>query len=104
MRPKKNIYTCPAGHDTITVDVDEGVTPMMLRCRQRVADGKHNCTEMARSHFYNLTPEELKRDPEYEWFKPASLKGLSPQMKEHVKMGGLELRKIKKVLQPPPHD
>lgn len=92
--PRKNIYTCPVGHHTVTVDVDEGVTPFMLRCRQRAADGKHNCTEMAQSHFYRLTSTEMMMEPEYEWFKPMSLKGLSPEMKEHIRMGGLELRKI----------
>ena len=30
----KNIYTCPkCGGQTVTIDVDEGVTPFMLRCR-----------------------------------------------------------------------
>jgi hypothetical protein len=91
---RKNIYTCPKGHHTVTVDVDDGVTPFMLRCRQKDDDGKHNCTEMARSHMYRLTPIEQAMEPEYEWFKPLSLKGLSREMKEHVKKGGLELRKI----------
>jgi len=34
--------------------------------------------------------------PEYEWYKPDSLKGLNPGEKEHVRKGGLLLRKIKK--------
>ena len=87
---KINVYTCPNGHKTVTIDIDEGVTPMMLRCRQKADDGKHNCAEMASSAWYNC---DQSLEPEYEWYKPASLKGLSPAMKEHVKMGGLEIRK-----------
>lgn len=33
--------------------------------------------------------------PEYEWFKLSSLKGLTRQMQEHVKRGGLQLKKSK---------
>lgn len=87
---KKNIYECPKGHQTVTVDVDDGVTPMMLRCRQK-ADEKHNCTEMARSSFYSV---DQLLTAEYEWYKPASLKGLNSAEREHVKRGGLLLRKI----------
>lgn len=94
MRENKiNTYTCPHGHVTVTIDTDEGVTPMMLRCRQKADDGKHNCTDFAKSGFYQV---DQTLTPEYEWYKPASLKGLSAQMKEHVKMGGLELRKLNK--------
>lgn len=63
----------------------------MLRCRQRDDDGKHNCTEFAHSSMYRC---DQKLTPEYEWFRPQSLKGLSPEMKEHIQKGGLELRKI----------
>jgi len=96
---KKNIYTCPKGHKTVTTDVDDGVTPMMLRCRQRDDDGKHNCTEMASSQFCRLTPAEQTLPAEYEWFRPASFKGYSREMKEHLEQGGLELRKIAKPTQ-----
>jgi|ERR1700677_1245125 len=89
----KNIYVCPVGHKTVTIDLVEGTTPMMLRCRQRHADGKHNCTEMASSKWYRLTPEEELLEPEYEWYKPETLKGLSVHEKEHVRLGGLLLRK-----------
>jgi len=93
MENKINTYTCPKGHITVTVDVDEGTTPMTMRCRQRDDDGKHNCTEFASSAWYRC---DQGLTPEYEWFKPASLKGYSREMKEHLKMGGLELRKIQK--------
>jgi hypothetical protein len=90
---KINTYTCPHGHVTVTINTDEGVTPMMLRCKQKADDGKHNCTEFAKSAWYKCD-QSLK--PEYEWYKPISLKGLSPEMKEHVRMGGLELRQLNK--------
>lgn len=87
-----NTYTCPHGHVTVTKDVDEGVTPMMLRCRQKSDDGKHNCTEFARSAFYNC---DQSLTPEYEWYKPKSYKGYKDSMREHIKKGGLDIRKIK---------
>lgn len=89
---KKNVYTCPHGHKTVTVDVDDGTTPFMLRCRQRADDGKHNCTEMARSSFYQVNQS---LEAEFEWYKP-DIKKVSKSEKEHVRMGGLLIRKIKK--------
>lgn len=90
MDNKINTYTCPKGHVTVTIDIVEGVTPMMLRCKQKDQDGKHNCTEMAKSAWYNC---DQKLTPEYEWYKPDSLKGLNSSEREHVKLGGLLLRK-----------
>lgn len=87
----KNIYTCPKGHETVTVDSDEGVTPFVLRCRQKADDGKHNCTEMAKSAMYDV---DQTRKAEYEWFMPSTLKGLNSSEIEHVRKGGLLLRKI----------
>lgn len=89
---KINTYTCPKGHVTVTIDLADGTTPMMLRCKQKDNDGKHNCTEFASSGWYNVA-QNLK--PEYEWYKPENLKGLNPDEKEHVQKGGLLLRKIK---------
>lgn len=90
MDNKINTYTCEHGHVTVTIDRDKGVTPMLLMCRQKL--GSHRCTSMARSAWYRCSQDLT---PEYEWFKPKTLKGLSPQMREHIKRGGLELRKIK---------
>jgi hypothetical protein len=89
---KINTYTCPQGHVTVTKDADEGTTPMMLRCRQKDNDGKHNCTEFSSSAWYRCNQ---CLTPEYEWYKPDTLKGLNHDEKEHVQMGGLLLRKIK---------
>lgn len=90
---KINTYTCPNGHVTVTIDTDDGVTPMMIRCRQRDVDGKHNCTEFSRSAWYRC---DQSLTPEYEWYKPTSLKGYNAEMRNHLEMGGLEIRKIKK--------
>jgi hypothetical protein len=88
---KINTYTCPKGHVTVTIDTDDGVTPFMIRCRQHADHAEHNCTEAAKSAGYRC---DQKLTPEYEWFRPQSLEGLSPAMKHHVQQGGLEIRKI----------
>lgn len=90
---QKNVYTCPAGHKTVTIDLDEGTTPFILRCQHRINDGKHACNEMARSSFYNVTPEEDQLPVTFEWYKPASPKDVSKDLREHVQKGGLVLRK-----------
>ena len=87
---KINTYTCPHGHVTVTRDIDDGVTPMVIRCRQKHDDGKHNCTEFAKSSWYNCDQTLIA---EYEWFKPKSLKGYNPEMKEHLRKGGLDMRR-----------
>lgn len=86
-----NVYQCPKGHKTVTVNRDDGTTPMMLRCRQKDDDGKHNCTEFAKSSWYMVDQTLL---PEYEWYKPVTMKGLDQEEREHVKLGGLLIRKI----------
>ena len=41
-----NAYTCDGCHRTIvTKDIDEGVTPFMIDCR--------DCDGLMKSHFYN---------------------------------------------------
>lgn len=89
MDKKINIYTCPNGHQTVTIDIDEGTTPMMLRCRQML-NQKHACTEMASSAWYNC---DQSLTPEYEWYKP-DIKKVAKWEKEHVRMGGLLIRKL----------
>lgn len=67
-----------------TLDRDMGTTPAMLACR--VTDG---CDGTMRSAHY-MVDQALK--PDYEWYKPSKLPR-DPGMREHVKMGGLLLRK-----------
>ncbi len=58
---KVNVYTCPAcGYHTVTIDVDEGVTPAFICCPACGHEG-------AASHFYQV-PQHYA--PEIEWFKP----------------------------------
>lgn len=83
-----NAYTCTECEETIvTVDADEGVTPMMIDCR--ATDG---CEGMMRSHFYAVIQA---REPTHEWHKPLKSKmlGLSAEMRSYVKGGGLVLYK-----------
>lgn len=84
---KINTYTCSQGHVTVTVNKDTGTTPMMITCRTK------NCGQTSRSAWYNC---EQTLHPEYEWFKPVDIKKVSKHLREHVKLGGLLIRKIAK--------
>lgn len=85
-----NRYTCDGCKKTIvTILVDDGVTPAFLSC-------KFDCNLAARmgSHWYRTEQKIHLLEPnQYEWYKPDSLKGLHPNEREHVKQGGLLLRK-----------
>lgn len=90
--PRINVYTCPKckGH-TVTVDVDHGVTPFLLRCR-----ATNDCSGMAQSAMYPRGPKpSWIPDPQWEWFKPTGpdYENLSAPMKEYVDDGGLNIRK-----------
>jgi hypothetical protein len=76
----------------VTIDIDEGVTPMMIACDHKAEFENGKCNEVSRSAFYQCDPTLT---PEYEWFKPTSMKGYSQAMREHFANGGLEIRKIK---------
>lgn len=85
MEQKINIYTCPDGHQTVTVDRDEGVTPFIIDCEHG------DCKKEAKSSFYRVDQTLI---PTHEWYKPESTEGLGAWEKEHVEMGGLSFRKI----------
>jgi hypothetical protein len=81
----KNRYVCQTcGKGVITVNVDDGTTPFMILCK-----ATKGCKGMMYSSFYSV-PQELPA--QFEWFRPASLKGYSPEMQEHIQKGGLDLR------------
>jgi hypothetical protein len=81
----KNIYTCNTCHGQIvTVDIDEGTTPFMMFCK--VTKG---CNGDMYSSFYRC---DQSLTATFEFFKPTSLEGYSPEMREHIEMGGLDLR------------
>lgn len=84
---KKNIYTCKkCSQQIVTIDIDEGTTPFFLKCR-----ATPGCQGMMFSKSYMGVPEEAV--PDYEWFKPLSLKGYNQAMRDHIGMGGLDIRK-----------
>ena len=81
-----NQYTCKGcGERIITIDKDEGTTPMQLACRATVGCGGSMVSSMYRVN------QAMK--PTHEWYKPAH-KIKNPAMREHVKMGGLMIRRI----------
>jgi hypothetical protein len=102
----KNAYHCETCHGYIvTVDLDDGVTPFMLACRVlgEPKDRANTCKGMMQSMFY---PEEpwptedgygvaIPTVPTWEWYKPIGreLAGLDSDSFEHVRKGGLLLRK-----------
>ena len=95
----KNIYTCPkCGGQTVTIDVDEGVTPFMLRCRATGQEG--DCDGMAQSCMYRVPADSP--EPQWEWFKPcgSEYRKLSRQMRDHVDKGGLDIRRKRGYVNP----
>lgn len=88
-----NGYTCHhCGEVTMTYHVDEGVTPMFLTCR-----ATEGCTGRAVSMMYPPAPfpGELAALPRWEWYRPSprAAKRMNPAMRDHVRRGGLALRK-----------
>lgn len=84
-----NNYTCRAcGGRIVTVNRVEGTTPFLVECRV-----KPGCQGLMQSGFYRCDQAEA---PTHEWYLP-SLKWArrqGPDMLEHVKQGGLDLRPI----------
>ena len=85
---RENFYTCDAcGAVMVTVDVDEGTTPMLTDCRTG------GCGGQARSGWYG--PKPVGADAaKWEWYRPAKkeTRGMSTETKLHVSLGGLLLR------------
>jgi hypothetical protein len=86
---KRNAYYCKAcKRVTITVDVNEGVTPMFILCP--------HCNCSATSFMYQLPGAlHLGVEADYEWYKPDAKETLmlSKAEAEHVFKGGLLMRK-----------
>lgn len=86
---KVNQYLCEqCGHRTTTINAVAGTTPFLITCR---AVG--GCDGMARSQFYRVD-QQLR--PDYEWYRPEGkeLKKLDAPTRDHVRLGGLVLRKL----------
>lgn len=85
---RKNIYTCGTCWDHIvTIDKHKGVTPMFLDCKTT-----KGCDGMMRSSIYNVCDKRMRTD--YEWYKPSVLQNISSCERDHVKNGGLLLKKL----------
>lgn len=89
--PRINIYTCAkCDAGTVTVDVDDGVTPFIILCR-----ATERCGGEAHSCFYRVPPGD--HVPTFEWYKPTIRKAKRldrkwPGTLDHVRQGGLMLR------------
>lgn len=105
--PRINVYRCEYGCNTVTIDVDDGVTPFMIGCRSRSTperpiedkylDADGFCTGSATSCFYPKTPlPSYFPQPKWEWFKPteSDLRGMTKREADHYRAhpGELALR------------
>lgn len=84
---QKNAYVCPNLHITKTVQIDDGSTPLVLKCQV--------CKTPAKSMMGMVNPNI---EADYEWYKPSDivLNTLGPAERAHINKGGLFLRKIEK--------
>lgn len=102
---EKNAYYCDTcANYVVTIDVDDGVTPMFLACRA-LGDPEevtNTCGGMMRSMMYPPEPwpehdgygEAIPTEPTWEWYQPdpVELAGVEDGVREHVELGGLLLR------------
>lgn len=104
---KKNAYFCESCQGyVITIDRDEGVTPMFLACRVKgdPKDAANDCDGRMTSTMYPDEPwppedgygNAIPTEPTWEWYKPDAEETakLEPGTREHVERGGLMLRQI----------
>jgi hypothetical protein len=101
-----NAYTCPAGHITVTIDRDAGVTPAGMPCPYEGLRGSSTavtrCTHRADSR-YRLPPVPAGDDVlahwrvvTHEWYRPDDneRRTLDASWARHVNQGGLLLRAL----------
>ncbi len=104
-----NHYTCPdCGGITITQEMDDGVTPFMLRCRvhDRLVDGAQipGCYGLAESGFYRGSQDPTQQ-PHVIFYRPANPadaieainkepKRVRRAMLEHYQKGGSLLKEV----------
>ena len=90
----KNIYLCDhCGYEIVTVNVDEGTTPMLIACQVKTGSPEVRCHGTMCSVWYRVSQDTR---PTHEWYQPspkwARRKGEA--MLDHVRRGGLVLREI----------
>lgn len=93
-----NVYVCSEGHTTVTKDLDNGTTPMLLVCRATGREG--DCDEMAYSRGYpegDVPAEYLEHYEQrgWDWYRPDAqeMRTLSGAYLHHVAQGGLLLKR-----------
>jgi hypothetical protein len=92
---KENVYTCEkCGGFTVTVDLDEGVTPFMLDCRASGKEGDCDGDAYSAGNPKRPWPPHIP-EPAWEWYRPteAEARRLGRAWREHLKNGGLAIRK-----------
>lgn len=105
-----NAYWCESCNGYIvTIDIDEGVTPMFLACRVKgdPADPGNDCRGRMHSMMYPALPwpatdgfnTAIPTVPTWEWYKPDAQEMKRYRRRgdaetiEHVRKGGLLLRR-----------
>ena len=93
MRNDINVYQCNNGHDTVTIDRDEGTTPFITTCPV--------CKERSQSRLYRVDQGMI---PTHEWYRPTGAEiddicidkpwEQQRMIRHHVSRGGLLLREI----------
>lgn len=105
-KDRKNAYYCDQckGY-VVTLDVDDGVTPMFLACRVKgdPTDPANACKGTSRSMMYPDEPwpekdgwgQPIPTEPGWEWYAPDAdeVAKLDENTAEHVSKGGLLLRR-----------
>lgn len=89
---RTNAYTCDVCRARIvTVDRDDGVTPMTTP--HRYAEPDTDCDGLLYSSWYKV-PQDLT--PSHEWYRPdaSEYEGLDVVSRQHCDDGGLLLRRI----------
>jgi hypothetical protein len=94
-KQQKNMYVCErcAGH-IVTVDLEEGVTPFLIKC-----EATAGCSGMMKSSMYRVYDQSVRAS--HEWYRPTLVMRLDAWEQEHVKKGGLLLRRIAQPASPP---
>lgn len=80
-----NGYKCEeCGGAWLTVDLAQGVTPIFSPCFRT-----EGCQGRAVSMGYPPGPPPAALPLLIEWYQPTNLRGLSPELRDHVQRGGL---------------
>jgi ribosomal protein L40E len=91
-----NVYVCQTcGSQIVTINREEGTTPFMIRCEATTGWRQTRCQGNCFSSFYRV---DQKTAPTHEWYRPTTTgerkKLADPAVAEHVRLGGLLLRRI----------